>query len=103
MAIMVIHWERRDNADRGALGSAALDFCRASRTVEGMRDCRFYWANADTVVVQADAESTEVFYRPTTPPVARALFALADLARQTSDERWMEPGMGQETYRAAGR
>ncbi len=68
-----------------------------------MNNCRFYWTNTDTVVILRDAESPEVFDRPGTPELGKAVFALADLAHQIRDERWVEPRSGQEAYRQAGR
>ena len=103
MAILIDRWERRDNADRNALGTAALDLCRAVRAAEGTRSARFYWNGPDAIALLWDAESAEVFDRPPTQPAARAVFALADLARNTGSERWSEPGRAQETYRLAGR
>lgn len=99
MAIQITRWERRDNADRDALGHAALNHCRAVRATEGMRSARFYWANTDTIAVLADAESQEVFDRPPTPDGAKAAFALSDLARPVGMERWMEPGAGEQAFR----
>ena len=46
MALRATYWERRDNADREALGNTAYDFCRALRRAKGMRNCRYYWTNA---------------------------------------------------------
>ncbi len=103
MALRATYWERRDNADRQALGNTAYDFCRASRGVEGVRNCRFYWTNADNIVTLAEAESAEVFDRPGTPELGKAAFALADVARSVRDERWIEPREGVEAYRQAGR
>jgi hypothetical protein len=103
MALRATYWERRDNADREALGNSAYDFCRSARGVEGIRNCRFYWSNADTIVILSDAESPDVFDRPGTPEVGKAAFALADLARTVRDERWIEPREGVEAYRRAGR
>jgi hypothetical protein len=37
MAMEVSWWERRDAADRDALGRAALDHCRALRQTAGLR------------------------------------------------------------------
>ena len=68
-----------------------------------MNHCRFYWTNTDTVVILGDAESPDVFDRPGTPELGKAVFALGDLARQIRDERWAEPRSGQEAYRQAGR
>ena len=103
MAIRATHWRRRDGADREAFGSAAYDFCRASRTVQGMNNSRFYWTDTDTLVILGDAESAEVFDRPGTPEIGKAVFVLADLAQQIRDERWVDPRSGQEAYRQAGR
>lgn len=103
MAIQVGHWERRDSADREALARAALDLCRANRAAKGMRGSRFYWMGADTIVIQSDAESFEVFDKPASPETARAVFVLADLARPAGGERWSEPRLGEEIYRLAGR
>src|SRR3712207_4839783 len=35
------------------------------------------------------------------PDQAQTFFALADLARQTRDERWQDPGSGEAFYRLA--
>ncbi len=103
MAIQITRWERRDNADRNALGQAALDACRASRGIEGTRSCRFYWTSTDGIAMLWDAESAEVFDQPGTADQARAVFALADLARAVDMERWADPRTGQDVYRRAGR
>ena len=103
MALRATHWERRDASDREAFGNAAYDFCRASRAVQGMNNCRFYWINTDTLVILAEAESPEVFDPPGGPEHGKAVFALGDLAHQIRDERWVEPRSGQEAYRQAGR
>ena len=103
MALRATYWERRDTADRNALGNAAYDYCRTSRGVKGIRSCRFYWTSADTIVILADAESAEVFDRPGTPELGKAAFVLSDLARSVRDERWIEPREGVEAYRQAGR
>ncbi len=103
MALRATHWERRDGTDREAFGNAAYNLCRTSRAVQGMNNCRFYWINTDTLVILGDAESPEVFDRPGTPELLKAAFALADLAHQIRDERWVDPRSGQEAYRQAGR
>ncbi len=103
MALRATYWERRDNADRQALGNTAYDFCRALRGPKGMRNCRYYWTNADTIVILGDAESAEVFDQPGTPELGKAAFALSDLARSVRDERWIDPRQGVEAYRQAGR
>lgn len=103
MAIMVGRWERRDNADREALGSAALAYCRAVKAREGMRGSRFFWLSADRIVVQTEADSAQAFDQPADVDTAKALFALSDLARAVDTERWMDPRAGQAAYRSAGR
>ncbi len=103
MAILVNHFNRRDNASVEAFGNAAYDYCRASRAQAGTRSSRFYWVDIDTIVVQSEAESFEVFDRPGTPEMGKAAFALLDLARSGTTERWLEPQAAQEAYRSAGR
>jgi hypothetical protein len=103
MAMQVTYWERRDQADRDAVGRAALVYCRAARGQEGVREARFYWLGPDTLVVAEDVESLDVPSTSVTPDQARALFALADLARRTGQERWQDPGRGEAFYRLAGR
>ncbi len=103
MAILVNHFYRRDNASIEAFGDAAYDYCRASRAEAGIRSTRFYWVNADTIVIQSEAESFELFDRPGTPEMGKAVFTLLDLARTGTPERWQEPRVAQEAYRRAGR
>jgi hypothetical protein len=55
------------------------------------------------MVIQADAESFEIFDRPGTPEAAKAGFALLDLARNVRTERWGEPRDAEQAYRLAGR
>jgi hypothetical protein len=103
VAILVNHYERRAGQDLEALANAAYDYCCASRTIPGIRSCRFYWVNADLMVIQAEAESFEIFDRPGTPEAAKAAFTLFDLARNVGTERWAEPRMAEQSYRQAGR
>jgi hypothetical protein len=102
MSIHVWHYERRDDADREAVGKQALALTQAIRAADGVRSSRFYWSNADTVVVQSVAEDG-LSDAPPTAEAARAMFALSDLARQTRSEQWVDPGTGERTYRDAGR
>jgi hypothetical protein len=103
MAIMLTKWERREGTDREELGNAAFVFCREQRGRPGVTDCRFFWTNPDEVAVLAEAESAQVFDEPPKPEMNRAIFHLADMARQTVTERWIDPRDGTEAYRAAGR
>jgi hypothetical protein len=103
MAMQVSWWERRDAADRDALGRAALAHCRALRTREGMQGARFYWLGPDAVVLVEEVESLDIPSEGMAPDQAQTFFALADLARQTRDERWQDPGSGEAFYRLARR
>ena len=103
MAGMVSHWERRDGSSREALGEAAFALCRASRQMDGVRSSRFFWTTPDEIAILTEAEHMADFDQPAKPDQAVAVFALADLARETSTERWIDPRDGQETYQIAGR
>ena len=107
MPIQFQVWERRDSADRNALGNAALDLCRANRAIEGIRSNRFYWSGADAVVFLTDGETAALNdlgdNAKITADQARAIFTLSDLAKATLSMRLAEPRAGEETYRRAGR
>lgn len=107
MPIQFQVWERRDSADRNALGNAAMDVCRASRATEGIRSSRFYWHGANEVAFLTDGETEALDSlgnaSKVTADQARALFTLADLARATLSMRLGEPRTGEEIYRRAGR
>lgn len=103
MAVMLTKWERRDGTDREAFGNAAFALCRAQRARPGVTRCRFFWTNSDEVAVLAEAESAQVFGEAPHPEMTSALFGLADIARQTATERWIDPRDGMAAYRAAGR
>ena len=103
MAMQVSWWERRDSADRDALGHAALAYCRAARAQPGVRSARFYWLGPDTLVLVEDVESLDIPAEAFQADQARTLFALADLAQRTRAERWQDPGQGEAFYRLAGR
>lgn len=99
MAIQYSRWERRDGADRDALGKAALAACRAARTDDSRT--RFYWASMDEIVFLTEAPELRDFFAGTTPELASALFAFSDLARRTDYQLWSDAGRGEQTYRAA--
>lgn len=103
MAMEVSWWERRDPADRDALGQAALAHCRALRATAGLRSARFFWLGPDTLVLVEDVESLDVPSEELEQEHSRTFFALADLARQTRRERWQDPGQGESFYRLADR
>ncbi|HLZ71797.1 MAG TPA: hypothetical protein VKV26_17990 [Dehalococcoidia bacterium] len=99
--MLVTYWERCDNADRDTFARAALNLCRAQRTQHGIRNSRFYWFGIDTLVVQTDAESLDVFNSPPPPEASTAVFALSDQAHQIRMERWQDAAVGEQSYRNA--
>ena len=103
MAFLLQHCDRRDTADRIEFGEAAYGLCRALRGGDGIRNARFYWVNADRIVILSEAESMADFDLPPKTEAASALFRLADLARFTDEERWFDPDVGADTHRMAGR
>ena len=102
MPLHVDKYERRDSADRNDLGLAALEACRGAREAQGVITSRFYWVNPDEIAIITDAEPGA--WGPgsanTAPPRAiKGLFALADLAKNTSTEVWSDARSGEETYK----
>jgi hypothetical protein len=55
------------------------------------------------MVVLTEADSAHFFDDEPKPEAAKALFALADLARGEGLERWIDPRDGEAAYRTAGR
>ena len=101
MPLHVGKFERYPSANRDDLALAALEWCRAARASEGVNDSRFYWIDPNEIAVVTDAEpgawgpgsGAEV-----SPRAAKALFALADLARSTSTETWADARSGAEMF-----
>ena len=101
MPLHVGKFERFPSADRNELALAALEWCRAARASAGVKDSRFYWIDPNEIVVVTDAEpgawgpgaGAEV-----SPQAAKAIFALADLARNTSTETWADARAGAEMF-----
>jgi hypothetical protein len=56
MPLHISKFERLENAGRNDLALAALEACRAARTVPGVNDSRFYWADPNAVAIVTDAE-----------------------------------------------
>ena len=102
MQMSVAYWDRRDGADRVSMAQAAFELCRAQRAMAEVEDSRFYWTGPDQVVVQVRLSEPVDWAQPE-PGVAKSLFALADQARQTRTENWMDPATGEDNYRRAGR
>ena len=94
-------FERFPTADRNALAMAALEWCRAAREHDGVNDSRFYWIDPNEIAVVTDAEPgawgsgsrAELSAR-----AAKAVFALADLARNTGTEAWADARSGAEMF-----
>lgn len=101
MDIGFSRWERRDEADRNELALAALEYCRAMRAEEGVGEARFYWSGVDQLSVLAHVATADVLNRLASPRFARASFGLADLARQTESEVWLDAATGEAMYHAA--
>jgi hypothetical protein len=104
-AIMPLHvtkYERRDSANRNELGITALEACRSARENPGVISCLYYWVNPDEIVILTDAEPGAWGPGSGNVPTARstkASFALADLAKSTSNETWADARAGTETYK----
>ena len=97
--LVVTKWERRDGTERANLATAAFAWCQAmKRSEQPARSAKFYWTDADSVVVVADVDEERG-----DAEIAKTLFSLSDLARRTSYERWMDPKSGEEAYKTAGR
>ncbi len=96
--------ERYSSAEPNALGAAALEWCRAAREHDGVNDSRFYWIDPNEIAVITDAEpgawgpgsGSELTAR-----AAKAIFGLADLARNTSTETWADARSGAEMFNRA--
>jgi hypothetical protein len=100
MPVSYSRWDRRDAADRNAMGAAALDLCRAMRAMDGVDDARFYWSGTDSLVLLTHG-GAGTLSGPPSPQAAAANFALADLAHQTAAETWFDPSQGMEMYNRA--
>ena len=93
-------WERRDGADRRALGEAAFAACRALRARDGILSSKFYWYRTDKVVFWTEGEEAAFAAQPDAN-LAQAYFALADLSREIMHCRFSDPRTGEETYKKA--
>jgi len=102
MPLHVSKFERMEGADRNSLALAALEACRAAREAPGVTSSRFYWVNPNEIAILTDAEPGAWGPGSGNAPNARnakALFALADLARQTVFETWVDARAGEENYK----
>lgn len=102
MPLHVAKYERRDSTDRNDLAQAALEACRSARESAGVTDSRFFWINPDEIAILTDAEPGawgQGSGNTPQPRAMKAMFALADLARNTSVETWADARSGEETYK----
>ena len=105
MPIQLNIYERRDNGDREAMGNLALAMTRIVKAREGIRSSRFFWYRWDNIVFITEGEAEALNSPGSAAPgdMARAVFDLADNARETLNWRLSEPQASEGTYRAAGR
>jgi hypothetical protein len=102
MPLHVAKYERRDHTDRTDLALAALEACRSARATAGVNSSRFYWVNPDEIAIVTDAEPGAWGQGSGNQPGSRAMkamFELADLARNTSVETWADARSGEETFK----
>ena len=104
MPLHVSKYERRDSANRNELGLAALELCRASRENPGVSSSLFYWINTDQIAIVTDAEPGawgQGSGNTPQPRTTKAMFALSDLAKATSNETWADARAGSDTYKVS--
>jgi len=105
MPLHVSRFERYSDADRDQLGVAALEWCRSARESEGVTSCRYYWIDPNQIAIVTDAEPGAWGPGAAPQPNARyvkAMFSLADLARNTSSETWADARAGSDVRQLAG-
>ena len=101
MDAAVLHWERRDGADRTALALAALKLCQALKGTDGVHDARLYFSRTDCPAILIHVDSADVIDRVLfTPAVSAAHFAVADLAHHARSETWYDAATSQAMYDA---
>ena len=90
MAAKLQMFERRDGAARESVGMAAFAYCNAVKKQEGVTDSGFYWASPDEVAILTTGSTAAALEPKPEPNLARALFSLSDVARQTRMENWSD-------------
>lgn len=104
MPLAVGRWVRRDSADRTDFGLAALNFCRALRSHDKVVDARYWWVTASEIAVVGETEDgTTPGELNTVPNIADGIYALEDVAINTTNDVWGGAGAGNASYQAASR
>lgn len=101
--MIVSKWERRDGATREQLGSAAFQACKEFRSHPSVTSSRYYWSTPDQIVIANGSDDLSAYWSQPSSSMGAALFGLADVAAQTSNEQWIDAGTGQKNYEDAGR
>jgi hypothetical protein len=104
MPLHVSKFERYSGANRDQLGIAALEWCRSARESEGVNSSRYYWIDPNQIAIVIDAEPGTWGTGSGAQPTARyikAMFSLADLARNTSTETWADARAGSDVRQLA--
>ncbi len=105
MPLHVSRFERFSGADRDQLGVAALEWCRSARESEGVNSSKYYWIDPNQIAIVTDAEPGAWGPGSNAQPNTRyvkAMFSLADLARNTSSETWADARAGMNVRQIAG-
>ena len=104
MPLNIMKMTRRDGTDRGEFALAALDLCRQYRGQDSVRDARYWWDNASTIAVVVETEpGVTLPSLNAAAEVAKAGFALDDLAQPVGFESYGEARAGADAWERADR
>jgi hypothetical protein len=101
MPLHVSKFEKFAQTSREQFAQTALELCRAAREQSGINHSRYYWASPNEIVIMTDAEPGA--WGPgsanePSPRTARAMYGMADLARGTMFETWVDARAGQANF-----
>ena len=101
MPLHVSKFEKFPQTTRDQFAQTALELCRAAREQSGVNHSRYYWAGPNEIVIMTDAEPGA--WGPgsanePSPRTARAMYGMADLARGTMFETWVDARAGQANF-----
>lgn len=105
MPVSIYKFERNPGVDRNAFAMAALNLCRAVKAANPkVQSHRFYWVDANTIGFVVQGQNGFNDYNPNPDPnVAKAQFALADMANMTNIGLWADAGVGERSWEIAGK